>query len=136
MSDMSIGKSGGAGLLWIRIAVVYFVVGVVLGIVMGAKGDVSLVSVHSHLNLLGWEALALTGLIYQLFPELGGNRLAKAQFWLHNAGLPVLLLSLVAREQGSTRVEPLIGGASFVIGAAVVIFALNIVVYGRTGNAR
>ena len=47
------------GIIWIKIAVVYLLVGVSLGIYMGASGDHSLHPVHAHINLLGWATLTL-----------------------------------------------------------------------------
>ena len=59
------------GVLWIKAAVVYLVMGVGLGIYMGASGDHVMVPVHAHFNLLGWASLALVGLIYHQFPPRG-----------------------------------------------------------------
>ena len=125
------------GLAWFRVAVVYFVLAVLIGVAMGATGNLALYAVHSHMNLLGWESLALVGLIYHCLPAIGRNRLATTQFWLHNAGLPVMMLGLTMKGLGSTRMEPVLAVSSVVIAAAVVLFAINVVVYGtravRTG---
>jgi len=51
------------GVLWIKAAVVYLVMGVGLGIYMGASGDHVMVPVHAHLNLLVWASLAPPGWI-------------------------------------------------------------------------
>ena len=53
---------------WLRIAVVYFVLGVALGVVMGATNNFTLRPVHVHLNLLGWVSMALIGLIGHFYP--------------------------------------------------------------------
>ena len=119
-------EAGGVSLSWFRIAVIYFVLAVGLGVLMGARGDFSLVSVHAHMNLLGWEALALMGLIYHFVPGLGANKVARTHFWLHNIGLPVMMLALVMKEQGNPAAEPILGVASTVVGAAVLLFALNV----------
>ncbi len=137
MVETHVDRSIAEGLVWFRIAVVYFAIAVVIGIVMGASNDFSLVSVHSHMNLLGWEALALMGLIYHHLPKLGKNRLAKIHFWLHNGALPVLLLALVATARGDDpRLEPLVAVASSVIGAAIFLFAVNILINGKTREIR
>lgn len=47
---------------WLRLAAVYFAVGVILGVLMGASGDHSLFPLHAHINLLGWVSMALIGL--------------------------------------------------------------------------
>ena len=131
MIEVKVDRPVAVGLTWFRIAVVYFVLAVVIGIVMGASGDFSLVSVHAHMNLLGWEALALMGLIYHHLPRLGMNRLAKTHFWLHNLGLPVMMLTLIAKAWGDSRMEPLIAGASTVVGAAILLFSVNILLNGK-----
>lgn len=114
------------GVIWIKAAVVYFIMGVVLGIYMGASGDHVLVPVHAHFNLLGWVSLALVGLIYRQFPAAGSHRLATAQFWLHNAGLLVAMVLLIGLLRGNAALDPAIGIASVVIGASVVLFAINV----------
>jgi hypothetical protein len=114
------------GVIWIKAAVIYFIMGVGLGIYMGASGDHLLVPVHAHFNLLGWASLALIGLVYLQFPLAGAHRLARVQFWLHNAGLLAAMVLLIAFLRGNTGLDPLLGLASIVIGASVVLFAINV----------
>jgi len=116
----------GPGVVWIKAAVIYFIMGVGLGIYMGASGDHVLVPVHAHFNLLGWVSLALVGLIYRQFPVAGSHRLAKVQFWLHNAGLLAAMFLLTGVLRGNTSLDPILGVASVVIGASVVLFAINV----------
>ena len=114
------------GILWIKAAVIYFIMGVGLGIYMGASGNHLLVPVHAHFNLLGWASLAVIGLVYQQFPVAGSHRLATVQFWLHNAGLIAAMGLLVGFLHGNSSLDPLLGIASVVIGASVVLFAINV----------
>ncbi|MGA6829369.1 cytochrome-c oxidase [Nitrospira sp. NS4] len=118
--------TSGLGVMWIKAAVVYFIMGVGLGIYMGASGDHVLIPVHAHFNLLGWVSLALIGLIYRQFPKAGSHRLATVQFWLHNVGLLVAMVLLIGLLRGNTALDPLIGVASVIIGASVVLFAINV----------
>lgn len=118
--------TSGLGVMWIKAAVVYFIMGVGLGIYMGASGDHVLIPVHAHFNLLGWVSLALIGLIYRQFPKAGSHRLARVQFWLHNVGLLVAMVLLIGLLRGNTALDPLIGVASVVIGASVILFAINV----------
>ncbi|HET8870922.1 MAG TPA: hypothetical protein VFM48_10770, partial [Aquabacterium sp.] len=73
---------------WLRLAVLYFVSAVALGVVMGASGDHMMMPVHAHLNLLGWVSMALFGLIGLAYPQVHEGRVATVQFWLYNACLP------------------------------------------------
>jgi hypothetical protein len=108
---------------WFRVAIVYFVAAVALGIVMGASGDHSLIAVHAHLNLLGWVSTALFALIGMAHPSITEGPLATAQFWLHNIGVPVMLGALALRVKGYAAAEPVIGLASVVVGIGVALFA-------------
>ena len=58
--------------LWfLLIAAMSLVIGVSFGIYMGATHDYVLTPVHAHINLLGWASLAIFGLAYRSYPELG-----------------------------------------------------------------
>lgn len=118
--------SHSAGVVWLKIAVVYLVIGVGLGIVMGVSGNHTQFPTHAHINLLGWVSLALIGLIYRQFPDIASNKLATIQFWLHNLALPVTMLALVGILRGNAALEPVAGVGSSVIGVSVVLFAVNV----------
>ena len=49
--------------LWLKLAGLYFFIGVALGVGMGLSGDHHLFPLHAHINLLGWVSMALFGLI-------------------------------------------------------------------------
>lgn len=108
---------------WFRMAVIYFVVAVSLGLVMGGTGDHSLLAVHAHLNLLGWVSMSLFGLIGMAYPTITQGRIANWQFWLHNIGTPMMLAALAAQIKGVGGVDPLLGIASVMVGIAAVLFA-------------
>ena len=116
---------------WFRLAALYFALGVVMGVTMGASGDHSLFAVHAHVNLLGWVSMALFGLIGTMHPTITEGRVATAQFWTYNVGVPVMLAALALRLKGYPAVEPLIGGASILIGLSVLLFVW--MVFSRVG---
>lgn len=111
---------------WLKLAVVYLIVGVGLGIAMGATENFTLRPVHAHINLLGWATLALAGLIYSVYPDAGASRLAKIHFWLHNAAVPVMMGSLTMLLLGNPNVIPILVAAEFVAAAGVIVFACNV----------
>lgn len=113
---------------WIFAAIIYFVIAVCLGVFMGASHDHSLMSVHVHLNLLGWVSLALIGVIYHLFPRAAESRLATVQFWLHNIALPPMMLALAFLLKGNAGVEPVVGITSIAVLVSVFLFAGNVLV--------
>jgi cbb3-type cytochrome oxidase subunit 1 len=115
------------GVRLLKIAVVYFVIGVGFGMYMSIKQDFSFRGVHAHLNLLGWASLALAGLIYHVFPSAGKSLLGKLHFWLHNLGLPIMMISLtlmIALENPSYEIGIIIGANATALG--VLLFLINV----------
>ncbi|UGQ45637.1 cbb3-type cytochrome c oxidase subunit I [Massilia endophytica] len=115
------------GINWIKLSVLYLIVGVVMGMMMGATRDFTLRPVHAHVNLLGWTTLALAGLIYTVFPKAGLSKLAKAHFWLMNIGLPVMMAALATIFlTGNMQIVPVLVASEFTVAASVLAFAANI----------
>lgn len=94
--------------LWIRIAAIYLMVGVGMGMFMGATQAFQYAPVHAHVQLLGWASMALVGLIYDRFPRAGGSRLGMAHFWLHNLALPIAMGALWLLMSGNMAVRPIL----------------------------
>jgi cbb3-type cytochrome oxidase subunit 1 len=117
------------GKAYIKVASVYFTIGVLAGLIMGIIHDFRFTSVHAHVNLLGWVSMALFGIIYHFYPNAANSKLAKTQFWLHNIGVPVMLGGIALQVLGvSAALAPtIIGSLAVVIG--VIIFMVNVFKY-------
>ena len=115
------------GVTFIKIAVVYFIAGVALGLFMAISQDHSVIPVHAHVNLLGWVSLALCGLVHQQFPTLQAHWLAKAHFWLHNIGLPIGMIGLFFFLRGHDAVRPAVAAGSMIAGLGVMCFGILVV---------
>ena len=115
------------GVNLIKIASIYMVLGLILGVIMGLSKNHALFTVHSHMSLLGWTTMAITGLVYISIPDCGNNALAKIHFWLHNIGLPIILVSLaIFYGYGNAQAEPIAGIGSIIVLLGLVAFAVNI----------
>ncbi|MCM3041110.1 cytochrome-c oxidase [Paenibacillus motobuensis] len=114
------------GIAYIKVALVYFVIGVGLGVYMSMAHDYTLTGVHVHINLLGWASFALAGVIYWLFPKAGNNLLSKIQFWVHTISLPVMMICLTLLLKGNDQVEVFMGVGSTLVVVSVIIFAINV----------
>jgi len=125
------GSRAWIGIALVKIASLYLMVGLVLGMAMALSQDFSLVSVHSHVLLLGWATLATTGIVYLVLPRCTETRLATAHFWLHNLGLPVMLVSLAVETLGEPRAEPVIGVGSTLVIVALGLFTLNVLRHAK-----
>lgn len=119
--------------IWIKLAVLYLLAGVIFGVVMASNHHFEFAPVHAHINLLGWASMALAGVIYHLFPRAGGSRLGLWHFWLHNLALPVAMVALFFMLAGHLQLEKLVAAASAVIVLGVLLFAVNLFVNMRPG---
>lgn len=116
---------------FIRASVLWLCVGVVLGVAMSFS-PYALVwrPAHMHANLLGFVAMMIFGVAYHVIPRFSGAplfrpRLARAHFWIANAGLLLMVAGWIARPfaAGAMRLLQL-GG---LLGAAgAFLFAFNI----------
>ena len=114
------------GLRFLKIAVVYLVIGAVLGLTMGITQKFVLVPVHAHILLLGWASLALAGLVYHLYPAASQTRLARLHFWLHNIALPIFMVGLGFVLTGSEGVIPVVVIAAIAVLIGLALFAANV----------
>jgi cbb3-type cytochrome oxidase subunit 1 len=115
-----------AGIVWLKLSIVYLIVGIAIGISMGASHNFALRPVHAHMNLLGWTTLALAGLIYSIYPQAAKSRLAKVHFWLYNLALPPMMIALALLVTGDQAAVPVLAAAQVVLAAAVLAFAANL----------
>ncbi|WP_204555921.1 cytochrome-c oxidase [Bacillus ectoiniformans] len=111
----------------IKISSVYFAIGTLLGYYMSVVHSYELTGVHVHINLLGWTALTLAGILYHLFPSLTFGKLAGVHFWLHNIGLPVMMVCLtmlLTTKNEAWTAEVAAGATLTVIG--ILVFTVNV----------
>jgi hypothetical protein len=111
---------------FIYTAVAFFVIGVSLGMYMGANQDFRFVHVHAHINLLGWVALGLAGLLYSAHPQLQESWMAHTHYWLHAVGLVIFMGGFAwGTITGVFAIVPVATGSSMVA-AGVLFFAINV----------
>jgi hypothetical protein len=112
--------------LFLRLAALYALLGMGLGIWMGISGDHGQYPTHAHINLLGWVSFALYGLIYRNVPAAAQSRLAPWHFAVANLGAVLLLTGVYAILSGHPEFEPLAaaGGMATLLGAALFAIIL------------
>ncbi len=117
---------------FLRLAVLYLIVGVSLGLFMAASHDHSLYPLHAHVNLLGWVSLTLFGLFYRAFPAATETLLAKLHFAIMVPTNVVQMVLLALLLRGNAAVEPALAAVSVLVGVAIVCFAVT--VWKHTGQ--
>ncbi|HSJ37696.1 MAG TPA: cytochrome-c oxidase [Planococcus sp. (in: firmicutes)] len=115
------------GTAFVKVAAVYLLIGVGLGIYMGIADRFEFGHAHAHINLLGWATMGLFGLIYLYFARAGNTTLAKVHFWLYNIGTPLVLLGMVLfslEDPGPAFPIAVVG--SLIVLAATLVFVVNV----------
>jgi len=121
----------GIGINLLKIAALYMLAGLASGMFMAISKDHTLAGAHSHLTLLGWTTMAITGVIYIVVPACANSKLAGVHFWLHNIGLPLMIVSLALFEYGNAEAEKFIGIGSTIVLLSLLVFTVNIL---KTGS--
>ena len=122
------------GLRFLQIAVVYLVLGAVVGGYMGATRQFSFIPVHTHLLLAGWASLALAGLIYHLYPAATRTRLARIHFRLHNTGLPIFVTAFALTVTGHEWARVPLGASAGMLIGGFTAFAVNVLLHANPAD--
>jgi low temperature requirement protein LtrA len=117
---------------FIRLSVVYALIGMALGIYMAASGDHGEMPTHAHINLLGYVSMMLYGLFYKFYPHAAEGRLPIAHFWIANVGLIGIAIGIGLFYGGVAEAEPLAAVSSLVAIAGMAVFALVVFKATRT----
>lgn len=121
--------------LYFRTAIVFLLVGVVVGLQMAITHDHSVIGAHAHINLLGWVTSAIFGGYYALNPAKARGRLPVIQYWIYAPSVAVLSLALYFMLRGNTALEPVVAVASLVTFLGIILFAVVIFSKGEVRSA-
>lgn len=112
-----------ASSLGFRAAIIFIIIGMSMGIFMGASGDHTLTPSHAHLNLVGWVSLFLISIYYRLHPETDVSRLAQIQVGIWMVGTVIMATGIALLSLGNPIGDPLAIIGSITILADMVFFA-------------
>ena len=104
----------------------YAVVGMSLGVYMGASRDHSLFIAHAHILLVGFVVSFIYALIHKLWLTGSVARLAGFQFYLHQLATLVMTSGLVLLFGGvvpEATLGPVLGVATACVLLAMVLMA-------------
>lgn len=97
-------------------AAMYALAGMAFGIVMAASHDHTLMTVHAHLNLLGWVSMAIYGLYYHAVPAAAATRLAKVHVGVATLGLWIMIPGIAMAVLGMTEGPAIAGSLLTILG--------------------
>ena len=104
---------------YVAIGALRLVLGMILGIVMGASENFLFMPVHAHINLVGFACHSLFGMAYRQWPTMKTSRLALYQFWIFVIATPITLIGLTFTLTGGPALPTIIGSLGLLIGAAL-----------------
>jgi cbb3-type cytochrome oxidase subunit 1 len=104
-------------------AVIYVVVGMMLGLSMAMSQDHDQLPTHAHIMVLGWLMSAVFAIFYHLVPAARASRLANIHFWLAAISSVGMVVGLFILYGGNPSIEPLLAVSSLGYFAATLLFA-------------
>lgn len=110
--------------LYVVIGAVWLVIGIILGIVMGATENFALMPLHAHINLVGFACHSIFGLAYRQWPAMKASGLAPAQFWIFVLATPVTLVGLYFTLTGGPAMPTIVGSLGILLGAILFLVVL------------
>ena len=122
--------------VFLRLSVLFVLLGVCLGYWMGMTHNFIVSPVHAHINLLGWVSMFLYGLFYRTFPDAAQGWLPKVHLAFAAIGLPVMMvgltIQLLAVQSLLAFVPPMM-----IVGPTLVVlgmFTFAVIVFRATGG--
>lgn len=109
---------------FLRLGVLSALVGMSLGVWMGANQDFVLRPVHAHINLIGFASMMLFGLFYRSFPQAAQGWLPKAHFGLSVLGFLILMPCLTLMLLGRPVFMPAMIASEIMLVSSMLLFVI------------
>jgi len=125
----------GIGKAFFTSALVYGVLGMLLGLEMAMRKDHGQMPTHAHIMVIGWVSFAIFGMFYATYGSAVPKLLAQVHLWLAQISLAVLVIGLYLIYRGKTQFDPLAAIGSTGYAVSFLIFAAGAVSAMRTKSA-
>ncbi|MGO4350802.1 hypothetical protein AB4Z25_02580 [Rhizobium sp. RAF36] len=112
--------------LYFKTAVIFFIIGISIGLKMAISEYHTVIGAHAHCNLLGWVSMALFGGYYALNPKKAERRIAMIQYYVYTLGVAIMVPALYMMLEGNMAMEPLVAVSSLIVFGGVLLFAFVI----------
>lgn len=122
------------GLAFLFLAALNAVLGVSLGVVMGILHDFTYAPVHAHLNLVGWASMALFGISYRVWPELGQTRLARLHFTLAAPAGTLFPIGIFLGMTFQFATLAIVAAFAWLIGALLFAIGIGRLLFARAAD--
>jgi hypothetical protein len=105
-------------------AIVYGLLGMLLGLQMAISHDHGQRPTHAHIMVIGWVSFFLFGLFYLHYGKAVRQWLAQLHFWLAQVSMFGLMIGLWPLYSGQTKYEPVAAVSSIGYATSFLVFSL------------
>lgn len=105
-------------------AIVYGLLGMMLGLHMAILQDHDQRPTHAHILVIGWLSFFAFGLFYLHFGHVARSWLAQIHFWLAQLGMLGIMIALAFVYSGHSEFDPVAGIAAITYALSFLIFAI------------
>lgn len=112
----------GIGKAFFVSALVYGVLGMLLGLHMGISKNHGQMPTHAHIMVVGWLSFAVFGLFYAHYQSAVPKLLARLHLWLAQISLAGLVIGLWLIYSGRSEYEPVAAISSMAYAASFLVF--------------
>lgn len=106
---------------YVVIGALWLLIGMTLGIVMGASHNFQFMPIHAHIGLVGFACHSIFGLVYRQWPAMKVSGLAPLQFWIFVLATPTTLIGLYFTLIGGPALPTIIGSLGLLLGATLFL---------------
>jgi hypothetical protein len=117
---------------FLALGAIYLVIGLSLGLHMGASHDFRFAPVHAHINLVGFVLHSAFALIYRAWPALADTILAKVHFWLFIIFSPILMVGIALTVISGQELPVMIGSMGVFLG--ILAYVVNVLRFWATAK--
>jgi hypothetical protein len=122
--------------IFVLTAMIYAILGMVLGIVMAASKDHGQLVAHAHIMLVGFVVSFIYALCHKLWLNNDSSKLAWAQLVIHQLGALLISVGLFLFYGGyiaMEKIDPVLGMGS---NATLLAMILMMVLFIKSGKAQ
>lgn len=104
-------------------AVVYGLLGMLLGLHMGITHNHGQMPTHAHIMVIGWVSFFLFGLYYLQFGKATSRTLSVIHFWMAQCAFIALVIGLWLIYSGRNQYGPIAAVSSIAYALSFLVFA-------------
>lgn len=120
---------------FIRLSLLYFLVGSLMGVcfvIWPEMANSGHISMHVHLNLIGWMSMMIFGVGYHILPRFSGNplwsrKMSIVQFWMANIGLIGMTAGWGFKAHEHTGGQMVLGIFGAIMFVSILLFFFNMI---------